>query len=362
MFNQPNPNIRRSRRARTALLWGLVGSAALQLGLAVAIEFWLPELRDPEFGQRAARLYPRAAAVSPRPVTLVMLGSSRTTVGFNATLLEESLRTSLDRPVVVFNFGITGAGPLMMLLDLHRLLDRGIRPDLLLIEVLPPLLAGQVPQAELGRLHPTRLWRREISLVQRYGASARDLRVAWWQAWPVPWYVRRFTIVNRLAPACLPNRLRMDWVYHIDDCGWVVQAFGSPNDEQRRLAVARARQEYAFYLNSFRLGGPACQALRELLELCHDQRIRAALVLMPEGTDFRSWYSAPVWAQIESYLDGLSQEFATPIVNARDWVADEDFVDSHHLMMRGAAAFTDRLGREAVVPLVRSQLGEVVMK
>ena len=78
----------------------------------------------------------------------------------------------------------------------------------------------------------------------------------------------------------------------------------------------------------------------------------AALVLMPEGSAFRSWYSPPMWAQIQGFLNDLGCEFTAPLINARDWVADEDFYDSHHMFAHGAAVFTERFGPE-VLAVVR---------
>jgi hypothetical protein len=336
-----------------------VGAFVLfQAGLALAIEFWLPELRDPEYGFRLARLYPRTVLAVERPFTVLMLGSSRTTAGFNAGRLEKELSQELQRPVVVFNFGLTGAGPLMQLLDLQRLLAKGIRPDLLLIEVLPPLLTGHIPHSELNRLPVHRVWLAELPLLARYGGALDEMRKTWWETWPVPCYTRRFAIVSRLLPAWLPYQLRMDWAYQIDDSGWVASPVNRSTPELRRRAVERARNEYLGYLVGFRLGGPACQALRELLELCRSEGIAAAFVLMPEGTEFHSWYPPGVWPQIENFLTGLGREYAVPLINAREWMADEDFSDSHHLLPRGATVFTDRLGREALVPLVRNRVGE----
>jgi hypothetical protein len=212
----------------------------LQLGLALAIERWLPELRDPEYGYRLRRLAPRTRPGAGRPFTVVMLGSSRTTWGFKAGRLEHTLAQSLGRPVVVFNFGVTGAGPLLHLLNLRRLLADGVRPDLVLVEILPPLLAGQYPDHELARLAVTRLWLRDLRLLERYGARGTGLRAAWWQAWPVPWYAHRFAILSRLAPACLPYQVRMDWAYRIDKSGWVESPVKRSDPDRRREGVARA--------------------------------------------------------------------------------------------------------------------------
>jgi hypothetical protein len=335
------------------LLWGVVFFTSLQLGLAAAIEIRFPELRDPEFAVRAARLVRRVARRAPPPATVVMLGSSRTTFGFRADQLEPELSTALGRPTVVFNFGIMGAGPLMQLIDLRRLSHLGLRPNLLLVEVLPPLLARQIPPAELYRLSVDRIWLGELDLLERYGRKSGEIRAAWCADWPVPWYSHRYAIVSRLAPGCLPTRARMDWAYHINRSGWVDGPVRQATPEGRRLATENARSEYAAYLNEFRIGGPACTALRELLSLCRDQHIRAAMVLMPEGSDFRSWYPPEAWQQIDAFLRRASAAFDAPIINAREWIADDQFSDSHHLLPSGAEKFTARLGREAIAPLLK---------
>src|SRR5437879_4963703 len=132
------------QRGRAGLVWGLVFFATLQLGLAVAIELWLPELRDPQYAYKAARLRQRMAADrddrDDRPRNIVVLGSSRTMFGLQGERAERVMGSRLGRPVTVFNFGMVGAGPITQLVDLKRLLAQGIRPDLLVIEVLPPLL------------------------------------------------------------------------------------------------------------------------------------------------------------------------------------------------------------------------------
>jgi hypothetical protein len=178
------------------------------------------------------------------------------------------------------------------------------------------------------------------------------MRLAWWQAWPVPWYVHRFAIVSRVAPACLPYQLRMDWAYHIDASGWVSGPIGPTTPEKHRQAVERARQEYAGYFIGFRLDGAATRELCELLDLCRSRGIATALVLMPEGDQFRSWYPAPVWAEMQAFLSRLSRQYGSPVINGRAWIREEDFADSHHLLVRGAGRFTERLGRE-VLPLLR---------
>ncbi|HKB38309.1 MAG TPA: hypothetical protein VKD72_17820 [Gemmataceae bacterium] len=342
-----------NRRARSAVLSGLVLFALTQLGLGLAIALCLPSVRDPFYSQKAARLKRRLAA-DPAPLTVVMLGSSRTAYGFAPSPLEGPLTRALGRPVVLFNFGLCGAGPVTELLTLRRLLDDGIRPSLLLVEVLPPLLAGQVPLFEMQEeRNPTWALRAaDLPLVASYGASVRrGLKREWYRSWLVPSYSHRLDLLNHTFPLLLSHADRRDAFALTDRSGWSRLLVGSP--EQRKRALASQNEQYRTFLDGFRLGGPAAEGLCELLETCRRENIPAALVLMPEGPIFRNWYPQAAWDQIETYLAQLRRRFGVPVIRAREWVAkDEAFTDSHHMRPETAAAFTQRLVEEAIIPLL----------
>jgi hypothetical protein len=333
-------------RSRAALLWSFAAFAILQLGLALAIELRLPELRDPEYGNRVTRLLRRTSVSSEKPLTVVMLGSSRTTKGFHAPRLEAYLHSNLNQRAIVFNFGITGAGPLMQLLNLRRLLERGIRPDLLLIEIFPPLLSGHAPSAELARVAPTRLWLCELPLLEDYGSRAAVLQAEWWRAWPLPWYVRRFAILSRLVPSFIPYAARADWIHRIDECGWIASGKRPTTSDTRRTLAERTKLEYQDWLTRFRLEGVPRRALHELLALCRKEKIAVGLVVMPETSIFRACYPDNTWLDIEAFINQLSRQYSAPVTNAREWIDDEHFMDGHHLSETGATEFTERLGRE----------------
>src|SRR5262249_6373173 len=198
---------------------------------------------------------------------VVMLGSSRTAFGFKAGELEMLLRQGIDCPVASYNFGVFAAGPVTELVYLKRLLAEGIRPDLLLIEVLPPLLAGQheVP-SESKWLPADKLRLCELPLLERHGFSAKNLRNAWMEAWPVPWYSHRLAIIGRVMPAAIPWNVREDWSYGTDEWGWAPSLHDHLTAEQRRRLVERTRHEYAHYLQGFQLRGPTADAIREMAE------------------------------------------------------------------------------------------------
>src|SRR5262249_33775514 len=121
-----------AQRARASLAWGLASFVLLQAALLAFIDDRMPELRDPEYGCKIVALRERLAEGPDRPVTIVMLGSSRTMFGLKGDRLEDPVSAEAGRRAVVFNFGTTGAGPFKNLMNLSRLLADGVRPDLLL--------------------------------------------------------------------------------------------------------------------------------------------------------------------------------------------------------------------------------------
>jgi hypothetical protein len=84
----------------------------------------------------------------------------------------------------------------------------------------------------------------------------------------------------------------------------------------------------------------------DLLERCREERIPVLLVLMPESTAFRSWYKAEGLAEARRRLTALSQTYGAHVLDTTELLADEDFVDGHHVLASGAQAFTSRLNEE----------------
>src|SRR5262245_39319377 len=147
-----------SRRARHALLWGLLALLGMNVWFLLATEFWHPEWRDPEFGHRLTALRNARAERPGRPL-LLALGSSRTEMAFRPSVVEAALAED-GEPPLTFNFGISGSGPVMELLCLRRLLGCGIRPDYLVLEILPPLLHQEGRYSEDAWMNLLRLgWR-----------------------------------------------------------------------------------------------------------------------------------------------------------------------------------------------------------
>jgi len=342
-----------SKRGRTTLAWAVAIFAAAQLSLAAAIELWLPQLRDPIYGDKLNQLRSCIAAAPAGTPLVVMLGSSRAVHGLNAGLLEQQLAKRQGRPVIAYNFGIPGAGPFTELICLKRLLAEGIRPDLALIEVLPPMLAGQTPSFDLGQFPADRIWLHETALIERYTNRIfpeQRLAADWWAGWWSPIHAHRFAVMRAICPQFVPPEGRGHLFARFDERGWNIMPEQVKTPERAQAALETARKEYAGILAQFKLGGASCQALHELLDLCKRERISAGLVLMPEGPAFRSWYPVAARREIGAFVSGLSDRYSVQLIDAREWIAEKSFLDSHHLLAPGSQEFSLTLARRAELP------------
>jgi hypothetical protein len=335
------------RKPKAALLCGLAFFTALQLGLAAALETACPHLLDPEYGHRLTRLRARLAESPGRPL-LLALGSSRVAVGFRP----DAVPSSADAPVV-FNFGLSGAGASRQLLCLERLRAEGVRPRWLVVEVMPALLFDEGPWAEEARTAATSLAWNDLSVLQPYWSPGAPVE-RWLPARLNPWSASRFILLSHYLPAWLPHSLRQDGWRSLDSRGWWPQSPVPPERDRRRLRK-QARKWYGDCFLNFQVSASQDQALRRLLSLCRDEGIAVLLLVMPEGDAFRGWYTNAAWHAVNAYLDRLRRDYAVPVVDARIWVEEEDFLDSHHLLPEAAAAFSERLGRDVLLPWVAGQ-------
>jgi hypothetical protein len=92
-----------------------------------------------------------------------------------------------------------------------------------------------------------------------------------------------------------------------------------------------------------------------LLDLCRREKVPAALVLMPESSELRGWYSDEAKAAVRGLLDELRRDYGVEVIDANCWLADEDFEDGQHAVLHGADVFTCRLTWELPGLLAQSR-------
>jgi hypothetical protein len=334
--------VRRSRRrsfarsiARRDIVWCLAGVIGIQFVLAVALERWRPELRDPEYGHKL-QLLRRVTAENPDRPLLVALGSSRTLNG-----LRPELHDATDP--LVFNFGLTRHGPILQLLALDRLLRDGVKPRFATIELLPVLL----PQGE-HELDGTPAFRQswsDLQCLSQYGFSRPERSWSWLEARSAPAYTSRFVLMSRLAPDWVPWKNRQDFVWSsTDHWGWLAS-----HVPQTAAANAGLASQDLTAMREHTIHPESARAVRMTLERLSAEHIEAAIVLMPEASWFRGAMPPDRAAKLSEFARSLSDENGVLLIDARDWCVDDEFLpDGHHLLPAGAERFTKRYDRDVL--------------
>jgi hypothetical protein len=333
-----------TRRSRRQLGWLLGGFVLCQALLAVAVESWLPRVRDPEHSARLECLRALRAAAPDRPLILA-LGSSRVAFGLDARRL--SVPAAGKHPLV-FNFALMGSGPLLELVMLRRLLDDGHRPEQLYVEVMPAMfLARGERRLEERMLDGARLRAGEVALLRPHYREAHRLLSSWGLGRLLPCYRHQAELRACLrldGPPALPPGT---WTF--DAHGWCCRD-DFPNAEERHKATHLAHSQYGEFCAADTLAAEPVATLRALVELCRQERISVSLVLMPEGETFRSLYRASARAALEGLVRRARGEWGVAVLDARTWVEEADFWDGHHLLASGARRFSERFAREVLHP------------
>ena len=331
-----------NRRARSVLFWTIRCYVLAMLSANVIFYLWYPGPFERLYRTKWDQLR-QLAREGDRPL-IVMLGSSRADGAFQAGRLD-GVAGPDGRPLAAYNFGIPAAGPLHEYQYVRDMVDEGIRPRLLLVELLPALLNQPHRHLISEEDWPVGDWMNFPQFTRMYPYFVRPGHKAneWLAARLAPWYARRISLHSWL-PIMLYGEENLPQVpYPHDRWGCRCREELTP---RQRFDCVRAARDYIPSLNHFRLGDGPVRALHDLLTLCRDEGIPAALVLTPESTEFRSWYRPECLEAISHLLSEVRAIYGVEVIDATHWLDDDDFMDGHHLDDSGAAKFTARMGEE----------------
>ncbi len=345
----------RKRRGRRIVLSGslalLTVHAVMTNGINRTKLYWA----DPEYGTTIGNLNARKKEFPDRPL-VVVLGTSRSRNGVDADRLSEPMPDD-ENPPLVYDGCLAGAYPIHFLMVLRRLIAIGAKPRAVTIELLPLTMqyaAPLVPKRDAIRLRYD-----DLELVREHDP---DRTWEWIREWcgtqAAPWYTHRYTLTSRYAKMWAPREnigTLNQWTVAIGPYGYAPLRY-DPVPEPLGVAARKVAEDA--YRPNLRFGAIDSgydRALRALLKLCADERIDVlGLVLMPESTTFRTWYSPATTRLIRDYSAGLAAEFGTRVVDASQWVPDELFLDGHHLTEHGSFHFSDRFRRDVIRPWSKS--------
>lgn len=335
---------RTAQAARATLGWSIASLALVHCILSALVGWGPPEFHDPLYGEKLDQLR-RRMADAPKDARLVLvLGSSRALTGLNAKRLEQRLAERQPCSAVVYNFAVPGGGPATELLLLRRLLDAGIRPDTLILEMSPTFLAELAVPENLKWLESHGVGMGERSWLAAYGPLADPSLVTTTTGVLVPWYRHRFALVRHLARGFMPSipwGVLSPW---FDDAGWEPIGVECRSDALYAQFVAGERESLAPYFMSSKLSPASCRLIDDLLTLLSDQRIDTVLTVFPEASVLRSWCPDEFRRKSIAFLRAAARKHGFALAEGHDWLTDDDFFDPIHVTAPGANRFTDRLG------------------
>jgi hypothetical protein len=346
-------------RSKWALLWCLLFFTGSQLTLGTYLHRYRPELCDPILGNRLRALRARITRAPGAPLVLI-LGTSRPLNGLWPAACP--LRpTSTGVSPIVFNFAISGSGHVGELVNFHHLLADGIRPDWILIETWPPLWPkSRIFDDKNGVAHFD-LGLGDLPTLLRYYPQEYELVKQTLQGSLVPLFSHRSQLLGATATVLLPRVLAWKFMNEQgawkspDDTGWIPVPNPPHTEEARQKELEIGRQNIRRLVDPLSIDPRRDQALRQLLTECRAHRIKAALFIMPEHSEVRRWYSPATLIQVNNYLADIGREHQVPVIDTRDWVADEGFSDAAHMERWAAAPFSERFGREVLQPLLEGR-------
>jgi hypothetical protein len=339
------------KAGRSSVLWCAAAFITLQLAYFPLASRW-PQLQDAEFGLKLANLRAQVEARDSRQPCAVMFGSSLTGLGFKPNSMAVLRPGTPGRPVV-FNFGINSSGPIVQLLCLRRLIADGIRPDLVLLEAHPWFLyPGYNHVAGKHYLSESRLQLQDLAVLRRYDPEWSDLLPAWLRQQWLPWYSHRHNLQRYFLPHWVPDTQRQEaWWRHTDPNGWEhLKHFLARAKQMSPAKVAASVRHHVDAMNHACTDPLFEEAYRELVNTCRAAKVDVVLVRMPETSHMRAGFSPETRQRIERVYADLARTTGIPIIDARDWLADEDLCDGFHHTPAGASSFSKQIESNLLLP------------
>jgi hypothetical protein len=352
------------RRGRTIVLTTLGLFVVAQIIGGLLLDYCWPQLRNPWAWSRFWALERDMKAMGGSP-TLAYFGSSRIKSDLNAAVLSAQLQHLTGRQDFwAFDGALPSADGTVMEFAYRELFQRGLRPECIVLEVVPETLnahqgyigehvlwtlrwedippyfreicqTGNLPRLAKARLVPLYTYRQEIVklcqsqipwLAPSIQATAEDRRDR------APRGV--FRTASRQAPERSPK-------------------FTPPNEDVEAASVQVAAKgddlgRIRRRLHNYQAGGRPCEALERLLVHCREQGCQVILLGVPVASRHRALYTPAIDANYRAYLDHLQKTYGCRFVDCHARVPDHLFSDHHHARPAGGLYFTRLLAEEVL--------------
>jgi hypothetical protein len=326
----------------------LIAYLAIQLAFIAWADNCRPGIYDPEYEGRLRILEQRRSERPDQPVLLV-LGSSRSVSAFRPELLPP-IESDAGQELLAFNFAHTYAGPSYMYLTYRRLLEKGIVPRWIVLEIMPSLAKKQHKAVYTGSIVASEFeW-----LVGHHETG--DLVVEYFKARALPWERLRSPIMHNYL-SCIDVSQRNFAVYaDYDRLGGIKMSPEIKADPEVVAQQVRApNASGAHSMLTFKPDPRGERSLRALFDLCRQHGTQVAIILSSESPAFRERYTPEAYRQIGEHYRQVADEFGAPFVDAREWLDETDFSDGSHAVYSGQVKFTERIAEVLIRKWVRQK-------
>jgi hypothetical protein len=299
--------------------------------------------------------FPSAAAVlrnlaKAPPPTVVWMGTSRSEGGVRSDVMNTGLWKKYGRHRVnLFNAAVPCGDPYASSYLLDAMLERGHRPEILVVEVSPDIV---VRNSKWLRFHATRQmrWSDVPTVLPEAIQGDAGARFALVRLVPLFAYRTEIRKLVFMPPTGIPSPLTVsqggaeDHSPHFED---YPEPPASPDLDRRRIEYNCDLMSRQF--RDYRTDGVVSAALGRLLSRCDAEGISVVLVLPAVSEVYREKYTPEIERRFQDELTRLRGKHPFEVVDLRAGVPDAGFYDMYHLHWDSGALIYSRVALERVV-------------
>ena len=335
------------RRKVSGVVWFVAVLFLVHFLACLLPEMAMQDYWDPQYVLKDQGLHAMLEKNSGHPLYL-MMGSSRVDQGLRPDVITD--RMSRENAPVLYNFGLGGADLFRQFICLKRVVESGIRPQRVGIEIMGAMMQRSESQFINTDAFICRARGDELADYRHYSLDPRHVTVTWYRSRLDPFFQYSGKMKHRGAFGRRVAELLGTKEATYDPWGWFPERPAPIPKAEYLKGLEFAKAEYRDDLvKGFKISEYSDRICRQILDYCKQEKLNVFLLRTPEGPDFQAFYPAEVNTAVDAFLDKIRNDYGVRFIDARSWIGTEGFLDGHHLNATGADEFTKRLAGELAV-------------